>query len=56
MRSLPTGSAYAVCTAVGGPATVGMSLLRGKESSNLIKLFFIAMIVAGVTGLKVVCK
>lgn len=52
MRSLPTGTAYAVWTAVGGVTTVGTSVIRGSELLTVTKSVFIMMIICGVVGLK----
>ncbi len=52
MRVLPAGTAYAVWTGIGaaGTALLGIALLG--ESANATRLFCIALIVAGVLGLK----
>lgn len=51
-RSLPIGTAYAVWTGIGavGAAIAGMVLFA--ESTAPLRLFCIALIVAGVAGLK----
>lgn len=51
-RDLPIGTAYAVWTGIGavGAALLGMMLLG--ESANLVRLGCIALIVAGIVGLK----
>lgn len=56
MRLLPTGTAYAVWTAVGGVATVSVSVLWGTEPIDLTKFVFLFMIVGGVMGLKIVSE
>ena len=52
MRSLPVGTAYAVWTGIGavGAAITGI-LLRG-ESASLARIASLALIVAGIIGLK----
>ena len=52
MRVLPAGTAYAVWTGIGaaGTALLGIALLG--ESANAARLVCIALIVAGVLGLK----
>jgi quaternary ammonium compound-resistance protein SugE len=52
LRSLPLGTAYAVWTGIGtvGTALVGMALLG--ESTSILRLACIALIVAGIAGLK----
>lgn len=51
-RSLPIGTAYAVWTGIGavGAALLGMMLFG--ESANAVRLGCIALIVAGIAGLK----
>lgn len=53
-RDLPIGTAYAVWTGIGaaGTALVGMGLLG--ESRDAARLASIALIIAGVVGLKAV--
>src|SRR5919112_5509887 len=52
LRTLPVGSAYAVWTGIGavGTAVVGMIFLG--ESTEVLKLISIVLIVAGVVGLQ----
>ena len=52
MKSLPAGTAYAVWTGIGaaGTATVGILLLG--ESANAFRVLSLALIVAGVVGLR----
>jgi quaternary ammonium compound-resistance protein SugE len=52
VRSLPVGTAYAVWTGIGtvGTALVGIAMLG--EPATLVRLACIAMIVAGIVGLK----
>ncbi|MFL1873519.1 quaternary ammonium compound efflux SMR transporter SugE, partial [Escherichia coli] len=52
MRTLPVGTAYAVCTGIGavGAAITG-SLLLG-ESASPARLLSLGLIVAGIIGLK----
>ncbi len=52
VRTLPIGTAYAVWTGIGavGAALLGMMLFA--ESANLVRLGCIALIVAGIVGLK----
>jgi quaternary ammonium compound-resistance protein SugE len=52
LRSLPVGTAYAVWTGIGaaGTALVGMVLLG--EPATALRLACIALIVAGVVGLR----
>lgn len=52
LKTLPVGSAYAVWTGIGavGTAVVGMIFLG--ESTQVLKLLSIVLIVAGVVGLQ----
>ncbi|EHN8906765.1 quaternary ammonium compound efflux SMR transporter SugE, partial [Enterobacter asburiae] len=52
MRSLPVGTAYAVWTGIGavGAAITGILLLG--ESASLARIVSLALIVAGIVGLK----
>jgi quaternary ammonium compound-resistance protein SugE len=52
LRSLPLGTAYAVWTGIGtvGTALLGIALLG--ESGDPLRLACIALIVAGIAGLK----
>jgi quaternary ammonium compound-resistance protein SugE len=54
VRTLPVGTAYAVWTGIGtvGTALLGIALLG--ESADPLRLLFIALILAGVVGLKLV--
>jgi quaternary ammonium compound-resistance protein SugE len=51
-RTIPIGTAYAVWTGIGaaGTAALGMTLLG--EPATASRIFFLALIVAGVAGLK----
>lgn len=52
MRSLPVGTAYAVWTGIGAAGTVILGILFLKESSDLIRLISISLIIVGVVGLR----
>lgn len=52
MRSLPVGTAYAVWTGIGAAGTVILGILFLKESSDLIRLLSITLIIVGVVGLR----
>jgi quaternary ammonium compound-resistance protein SugE len=54
LRTLPLGTAYAIWTGVGtaGTALLGMALFH--ESTDIIRLACIGLIVAGIAGLKLV--
>lgn len=52
MKSLPVGTAYAVWTGIGAAGTVALGILFLKESSDLIRLLSITLIIVGVVGLR----
>ena len=52
LRSLPLGTAYAVWTGVGTVGTAAVGILWLGESASVGRLICIALIVAGITGLK----
>jgi quaternary ammonium compound-resistance protein SugE len=54
VRTLPVGTAYAVCTGIGTVGTVLLGIYLFDEPSDAIRLIFISMIVAGIVGLKLV--
>jgi quaternary ammonium compound-resistance protein SugE len=53
MRDLPVGTAYAVWVGIGAVGTVGWAMATGTEPASLVRILLVAMIVAGVVGLKV---
>ena len=54
MRSLPTGTAYAVWVGIGATLTVAYSMATGDEPASLLKVLLIVGIVGCVVGLKLV--
>ena len=54
MRTLPTGTSYAVWVGVGAVLTVGYAMLTGDETASPVKLLLIAGVVGCIAGLKVV--
>jgi len=54
LRSLPLGTAYAVWTGIGAIGTACLGMLLFGEPANAPRLACIALIVAGVIGLKLV--
>ncbi len=51
-KAIPIGTAYAVWTGIGAVGTVMIGILFFKDPAGLMRLLFIAMIIAGVIGLK----
>ena len=52
MRDLPVGTAYAVWTGIGAAGTVALGILLFGDSASALRLGCVALIVAGVLGLK----
>ena len=52
LRTLPVGVAYAVWVGIGAAGTVVFGMVWLGESVNMWKLFSVALILAGVAGLK----
>ncbi len=53
VRSLPVGTAYAVWTGIGTVGTVILGIVLFAEPASALRLGCIAMIIAGIVGLKV---
>ena len=53
MKSLPVGTAYAVWVGVGAVGTVVLGIILFGESANPARLISVALIIAGIVGLKV---
>ncbi|MCO7516348.1 quaternary ammonium compound efflux SMR transporter SugE [Pseudomonas guariconensis] len=53
MKELPLGTAYAIWTGVGAVGTVIAGIILFGESMALVRLASVALIVAGLVGLKV---
>ena len=53
LRTLPLGTAYAVWTGVGTVGTALLGIVLFREPATAMRLFCIALIVAGIVGLKV---
>lgn len=51
-KTIPMGTAYACWTAIGAVGVIVFGILFLGESANALRLFFIALIVAGIMGLK----
>ena len=54
MKSLPLGTSYAVWTSIGAIGAVIFGVVFFGESKDLLKIVFIAMIIGGIVGLKVI--
>lgn len=56
LKELPVGTAYAVWTGIGAVGTALLGIILFGESKELIRLFFIFLIIAGIAGLRVFAK
>jgi quaternary ammonium compound-resistance protein SugE len=54
MRELPLGTAYAVWTGIGAVGTVVAGIVLFQESADALRLACVALILAGIVGLKLV--
>ena len=52
MKSLPVGSAYAVWVGIGAVGTVILGIMLLDEPANPARLVSVALIIAGIIGLK----
>ncbi|MBC7310633.1 MAG: multidrug efflux SMR transporter [Actinomycetales bacterium] len=52
MRTIPTGTAYAVWVGIGASLTVVYAMVTGTEPITLWRSIFLALIIAGIIGLK----
>lgn len=52
MRTLPTGTAYAIWVAIGASLTVAYGMAAGDEQASVIKVLLLVGLVGCVVGLK----
>jgi quaternary ammonium compound-resistance protein SugE len=52
MKSLPVGTAYAIWVGVGAVGTVILGIVLFQEPLNALRVISVALIVAGLVGLK----
>ena len=53
LKWLPVGTAYAVWTGIGAIGTATLGIILFGESKEIIRLFFIFLIIVGLVGLKI---
>ena len=53
LRTLPLGTAYAVWTGIGAAGTAVLGIVLLGEAATLARLGCIALIIAGIVGLKI---
>lgn len=52
VKSLPMGTAYAIWTGIGALGAVIVGVILFKEPVTQVRLFFVAMLLTGIIGLK----
>lgn len=52
LRTLPVGAAYAVWVGIGAAGTAALGMMLFDEPASVARLASLALIVAGVVGLK----
>lgn len=52
IKTLPLGTAYSIWTGIGAVGTAIFGMILFGESKELIRIFFIFLIIAGIAGLK----
>lgn len=53
VKYIPVGTAYAVWTGIGAVGTAILGIILFNESKEIIRIFFIFIIVVGIVGLKI---
>jgi quaternary ammonium compound-resistance protein SugE len=53
LRTLPLGTAYAIWTGIGSVGTAMLGIMLFREPATAMRLVCIALIVAGIVGLKI---
>ena len=53
VKTIPVGTAYGVWTGIGAVGTAILGIILFHESKELIRIFFILLIVIGIVGLKI---
>ena len=56
VKTIPIGTAYAVWTGIGAVGTAILGILLFGESKEVVRIFFILLIVIGIIGLKIFSK
>jgi quaternary ammonium compound-resistance protein SugE len=52
VKQLPVGTAYALWTGIGAVGTAILGIILFNESKELVRIFFIFLIIVGIVGLK----
>ena len=56
VKTIPIGTAYAIWTGIGAVGTAILGIILFGESKEIIRIFFITLIVIGIVGLKIFSK
>jgi quaternary ammonium compound-resistance protein SugE len=56
IKYLPVGTAYAVWTGIGAVGTAILGIFLFGESKEVLRLFFIFLIIIGIVGLRIFSK
>ncbi|MGB5287975.1 MAG: quaternary ammonium compound efflux SMR transporter SugE [Ignavibacteriaceae bacterium] len=56
VKIIPIGTGYAIWTGIGAVGTAILGIILFGESKELIRIFFILLIVIGIIGLKIFSK
>jgi quaternary ammonium compound-resistance protein SugE len=54
LHSIPLGTGYAIFTGLGTVGTVVTGMLFWGETINPLKLFFVALMILGILGIKII--
>lgn len=52
-KTIPMGTAYACWTAIGAIGVIIFGIFFLGESANILRIFFIGLVIAGIIGLKI---
>lgn len=53
VKYIPVGTAYAVWTGIGAVGTAILGIILFNESKEIVRIFFIFLVVIGIVGLKI---
>lgn len=56
MKTVPIGTAYAVFTGIGAAGTALIGILLLEESTNILKMISLVVLIGGIVGLKFLDK
>ncbi|WP_416826152.1 DMT family transporter [Ectobacillus polymachus] len=56
LHTIPVGTGYAIFTGMGTIGTVAIGVIFWGETINLLKVFFIFLMIFGIIGLKIISK